>query len=911
MTTKRQLSIIAYAGLLLAVLATAVAQPAATPHAPVPEIDITALREDFAAAVGENTSSVARRRKLKNIVRDGQALLQASPDASNRYVLLNLMFQSQKRLLAIENTERNRTVFFDLSGQLAQAPDDYADLRLEADLMLSEKELSEDNATLEERAEALGKLMDRYRGTPGEAKSLLMGALIVQKLEAPELEDAIYDALDEGFSDDSEVIDFRRKFLKIGRLDVTFAGEFALTDGRALKFPMDTAGHLCLMVFWSKNKPGFDTCLDTWKEELARYPGLLDVFSFNLDELPDGGESILREHGLDWTVIKLPGGRQHQAYRTYAQGDPTAVLVNEYGMAVIRPEIVHGRLPAIDEGRISEPRYMAQLQSLFIGDFMVHALTIERPVSKEWLEAIQGCFPLAPFRYRLTREEALENYRKAEKLCAEAIEANPEAEHLWVLRNHRMIARLGIWSMDFDPGALNRAVEEARLALATDLPPEAEVIPRFCLAKAAIRDSDTEADRESVVTAFLKDCGGDTAPPSALAAASILALDARSRDLHETYRNLFLEKHGENPEFYAFAAFLRDRHHRFRILTPNHNRRERGTRGYIVAHGYEPMTDRLPSIQLKSLDGATLSLPEENNDRLTYLLFVEPPADPEADFPVVLDRNGKPTTNDPIRQVMKYAHDLAGQHVNKGIDVIAAFLCDDAGRVGSLMKKNGWTCQAALVPGGLGNPMVRQLGILSADRLPNVFVIRRNGTIAWRGSGLPYKTEFGFPFAYLLAMKANVEVCDVEYAYKALEKGDFKEASQLFSGPFPLALPDRYGWLAPRYHGQAVAYMGLMDWPAALEAIDKAIDAHKLRHFRGRRSKNLEDWRKDADAVILKKPCDTIADLWKTKAMILEKLGRGEEAAEWENLARQPLEPDYPSIYGAFHEKLTSFGLPH
>lgn len=877
------------------------------PH-PLPETEITALRADFTAAVAPNASSVARRRNLKNIVRKGQALLKASPDATNRYVLLELMFQSQKRLLAMENTERNRGMLFKISGDLARAPDDYADLRLEADLMLSEKELSESNATLEKRADTLGKLLTRYRDTPGEAKSLLMGALIVQKLEAPELEDTIYDALDERFSDDFKVIEFRRKYLKISRLDLTFAGAFNCTDGRTLSFPLDTAGHLSLMVFWSKNKPGFETYLDKSKEELGRYPGLVDVFSFNLDDLPDGGESILREHGLDWLVMKLPGGRQHQAYRTYALGDPTAVMVNEYGMAVVRPEIVHGRLPAIDAGRISEARYMAQLQSLFIGDFLLHASSFERwlsdvgrSTSKDLLKAIQACFPLAPFRYRLSHEEAFENYKQAETLCSEALKGHPDSPVSGLLRNFRMIARLGMWNLAFDPVSLEKAVEEANTALTTDLPLGGDVVPRFCLAKAALREDPQKP--ELVVTGFLAACGGDEAPASALAAATILALDTKSRELHETCRKLFLEKYGDIPEFYSFTSFLRNRHHRFRLLSPNYNRPERRPRGYIVAHGYELMTEPLPGIELKKLDGSTLSLPDKNNDKLTYLLFIEPPADPDSDFPVVLNRNGKPVKNDYIRQVMRYAHDLADQHVNKEIDVIAAFVCDDAARVKSLMEKNGWTCQAAVVPDGLKNPMVRQLGILSADHLPNVFVIRRNGTIAWRGSGLTYYTEFGFPFAYLLAMKVHVEVCEVEYACKALERGDFKEAARIFSGPFPLALPDRFGWLSPRYHGQAVAYMGLHDWHAALEAIDKAIDGHKLRHFRGRRSK-LPDWRKDADTVVLKQPCDTIVDLWKTQAIILEKLGRKDEATALRKHAGQQLIKDYPSVYSMFHNRL-------
>ena len=863
----------------------------------IPESAVHSLRKELATSGGRGSSTVATRRNLKNIVRKGHALLKEAPVAPNRYAILGIMFQSQKRLLTMDNIARNRDSLFDTCGKLAQAPDRYAELRLEADLLLSERELSGRDATLDERAKALAELLERYRGTSAEARSLLMGALIVQKLEAPELEDAIYYALDENFSDDHDVIEFRRKFLKISRLDVTFSGEFERLDGTILCFPADTMGHLCLMVFWSKEKRGFEEYLEKRKEELAKYAGLIDVFSFNLDELPDGGASILRDHGLDWTVMRLPGGRQHQAYRTYAQGDPIAVLVNEYGLAVIRPEIVHGRLPALEAMRVSEDRYMAQLQSLFIGDILVTGSATD-----DKLPAVQACFPLPPFRYRLSREEALANYGKAEKLCADAIKKAPNASGLWRLRNRRIVALLGMWNLACEPEHLEAAVAEAEAALAMEPPPAADVVPRFCLAKDALRRGDKKA--ASAVSGFLAACGGDDAPASALAAAAMLALDAKSREMHEKYRGILLEEHADSPEYYAFTSFLLDRHHRYRLLKPNHSRRERSTRSYIVNHGYEPMTNRLPRIALKRMDGSTLSLPREGNDKPTFLVFVEPPADPDADFPVLTDRRGNPTRNDHVRMVMDYAQRLVDEHVNKGVDMVAAFLCDDAAHVDALMKTNGWTCQAAMVPGGLNNPMVRQLGILSADRVANVFLLRRDGTVAWRASGLAYRTEFGFPFAFLLGMKVHIEVCDVEAGYRALEKGDFQGAARLFTGPYLPADPDRYGWRSSRHHGRAIALMGLKDWEPALEAIEIAIDAHTLRHYRGRGAKGAKNWRQTVADFTVKEPCDILSILWSTHAAILDELGRKEEAAVVRRRAAGVVAKDYEDVYKLFHEKL-------
>lgn len=874
----------------------------------VPEQTITALQEKF-AAVSKNrqTSRTAMRRDLKNIARSAQALIDASPEAPNRFVLLELIFQSQKRLVAMGLTERNREALFETCAKLAGAPDEYAEIRFEADLLLSEKALSEQNATVTERAAALESLIAQYRGTPGEARSLMMGALIARKLDAPELEDAIMYAMDEKFSDDPEVIEFRQNNLRINMLDVSFKGTFERHDGIELTFPADSMGHMSLMVFWSKDKPVSDRYLDNLKERLEPFGDRVDVFSFNLDELPDGGEAILREKGLDWTVMRLPGGRNHQAYRVYANGDPVAVLVNEYGFSIIRSEIIRGKNVRLDSQRISLPRYMAQLQSLFIGDFLVAARE-DKPgdgggsLNGDSLRAIEECFPPPPFRYRLSRKEALQNYRKAEKLCREAIEQNVQAKSPWCLRNRKIIALIGQWNLACDPRYLEKAVAEAKTALATELPDGADIIPRFCLAKDMLRRE--VAEPEAILKEFIEETGGRDAPAAALAAAAILALDARSRDLHEIYRQKFLAKHEDNPDFYSFTAFLLNRHHRYRLLRANYSRRERGSRGYIINHGGEPTTEPMPTITLKTLQGDVLTLPRENADKMTLLVFMEPPpAKPESD-PDTKDKKASQLGKDHVRGVMNCAVRVDQQQVNSSFEIVAAFLCDDADRVEAFMEENEWTCQAAMVPGGLKNPMVRKLGILSADRVANVFLLRRDGTIAWWTSGLEYQSEFGYPFALLLAMKVHIEWSEVERGYVALEKGEFKKAVTIFSGPFRPASPDRFGWRSPRYHGKTRALMGLKKWDAALEAIDIAIDAHKLRHYRGRRAKKAEDWRDPVVNFVVKDPCDIMAMLWNVKADILEKLERQKEAQELRERAETADKKDRPDIYKTFHERL-------
>ncbi|MFT7172613.1 MAG: hypothetical protein ACI9NQ_000825, partial [Paracoccaceae bacterium] len=254
----------------------------------IPLKEITALQEEL-AEVGKASSSIRKRRACKGVIRDGEAILKASPSAPNRFQVLAIVLETQKKLLGLENSERNREALLKTCEKLARASDEYAEFRLEADLLLSERDLALKNADLKERTEVLTSIVERYRSTSAEAKSLMMAARIAPKLEADELERTILQRMGLHFAGDPEVIEFRRKHLGSSKLDVLFAGTFTRADGVTLRFPDDLMGRQSVMVFWSRQTPGFEAYLKQIKEQEDQFPDRFKVFSFNVDELPDAG----------------------------------------------------------------------------------------------------------------------------------------------------------------------------------------------------------------------------------------------------------------------------------------------------------------------------------------------------------------------------------------------------------------------------------------------------------------------------------------------------------------------------------------------------------------------------------------------------------------------------------------------
>jgi len=853
-------------------------------QAPIPADKLAALEQELEqAAIGK--SAVKVRMAFRGVARQASALLEASPEAPNRYAAIAVLFRCQKILLGLEITEKNRNALFATCTRLSKAPEEYAELRLEADLLLSERDLAEAEATVAERVRALREIIEKYRNTSAERRCLTLALLLASRHRASDLEIEIKKRLAEDrFAGDHEMIALR----PLANLNAVFSGTYKSADKALVSFPSDRLGHQYLVIFWStkpRGSEGHETFLARIREQQERFPGRFEVYSLNLDEMPDAGKSILSQSGVKGTALHLPGGRRHSAYLAYARRDPVAFLVNAQGHASLQAgQTVPWPMPTPARGKgaanpgpglgmwLDDARYVAQLRSLFIGDFLV---ADPRPASRiphlaSSMEAIQSCFTRPPLRYRLTRKAELDGYRRAEKLCAAAIQQHPAAADLWRVRNRRIIALIGMWNLAREPKHLAQAVEEAKAMLATKLPPGADVIARFCLVKDALWGEG------AIPKVLLRDLtgaeGGGKAPARALAAAAVLAIEANAEHLYQDYRQRLLCLSDEDhPELWPVLSLIRDRHHNHRMFWGNPGRwgysetqRYRGR--YVVSGVRSPeKTNRVLAGTLKDLDGRDLRMPKDLGGKMAGIVFVEPPAE-ASDRAVCVKR----------------VKDFAGQFSRNSVPVIVAFLSEDTGAVRSMIKECGGSFRAAMVPGGLGSPLVRRLGILSADRIPNPFLLHGDGAIAWWISGLTY-TVARTPMegAVTAAIGINIEKLRTDRAFQPLKQGDFQRAVLLLTERLP---PKKGGdwWTADRFQGRALAYMGLKNWEAALTDIDAAL-SHRAAASRNKSALSLGE-----------------VEMHFAKSTILKKLGRGREARKERTVAEEGfawLEAQAPDSY--------------
>lgn len=714
-------------------------------------------------------------------------------------------------MFGLRQTSERRDALVKTARQLVKAPDAYAKLRVESDLLLMQLAIAKTERKAEwgtdqkaqESAALIARFADRYRSTPAEARSLIMAATLAFDKGNVILLDAFRKALTTRFSDDPQVIAFMRERFAKGS-QVRLSGEFKRADGKVISFPM---GRTYLACFWSRDTPLLKEKIAEIKHMQDRYKGAFNVYSFNLDDLADAGESSLKRLELDWTPMRLPGG----------EGNPTFVALggaNSYAALVIGPHGLATRsatgkrrqsLHKVYEAMVRSPRHASLLRSLCIGDYLVtdSAWVKQNSSRSKTLNVLLGSFPSPAERYRLSTADELKMYAGIVERC-KASAGSMASPDPWRVLNVKTVAQLGLWRMTGESQYLDQAARTAKTAVRMDLPLEARVIPRFALTSETLMNGGDDADTREILKHFITTTGGEHAPASAHAAALTLALEAHSRRAYETYRDTLLDEFVNDPTVSRVVAFLLEPSCAARLFE-----------GALPTRRGEPdaakPTERTFTANWKRINGKQVAL--GTGKAVTAIVFMEAMADRRM-------QESRKRFLDRLIQV-------ADTRQLKDFNVVVAYRSDDPERVAKEMKRNKGSIPAVALSEDEWNRCERAYGVFSADKRPNAALIGPDGKILLGLSGVSPDTMK--PDAMIYRIKAALREYALALADKALdEKNDADYAAHLAEA-FPLMPRRQHRHYkhsgVTSAHGRLLtwAYMQAKDWERALESANANI----------------------------------------------------------------------------------------
>jgi hypothetical protein len=784
--------------------------------APIPAEKIIKL--EAASSSSKDESSPARKRlAVKRMIKDAGELLKDHATAPNRFVVLGMLLHAQKELVAADGSAENRAAFLETAKQLATAPDEYASLRFDADLLLSQSEMVRKGADVRARASALMPLVEKYRGTTVETKAVKVAIVMALEMGDTRLVNELQQVISERYAGDVDMIDFQRDKLGGQVIGAPFCGAFETSNGKKMRFPMDGLAKTTVLFFWSNDELSMKhlkAIAASQKEHQAESFGRIQVVSFNVDQLPDAGESILRGLGIDWPAIQLSAGRKDPHYLAFAAKTPALISLSASGQAaLVMAGSTRNNNPKSDQSA-SDPDYTRlftveitrewtnpvsanRMNSLLSGEFLVldpeGPLDPTRPpemkavasatpalltrdassVPEAKLLAIQDSFVSPPLRFSISKIEQKAHFEKTAELCAKVIAEHPQAPDLWMVRNRRIVALLGLWKLTSQSDDYDRAAAEAKLVLASKPPSGVDLLARYCLVRDDLRSRD--ANPKTVIADFLTSVGGEKASGPAMAAAAMLALEIGDRALHEELRKTILAQFSEQPMMWLPVSFMLCRYSRYWLYQVpfvqgwTYGRRE----DYFMSSGEPEDCKRRFTAEFQSLDGKKVTLPNDHAGKWTVLVINSAQ---QEDVSVQRMK----TLLGEMKSLKAFIENRASQDVQG----FTAFLDDDATKVGAFANEQNLGFPVLLVPGGLKNPIVQQLGVISENKSCNAVLLRPDGTIAAMLSGLAAQGRHVIP-----VLQNIIEWHDEKSVTDALGRNDIEEAKRIALLYAPTELP--------------------------------------------------------------------------------------------------------------------------
>ena len=813
---------------------------------------ILSLQKKFDKNSSEESSS-ERRREYKKIVRSAESLIVKNPLSKNRFELLGLIFQSKKEILILKPDVRGQKDLIDTCNKLLSAPDEYAILRFQAEILLNQwSKKTLEKSDFDKLLDIAG-MADKYKNTSAELDCAIVCANLAFNLGHQDLLKSLRHTIATKFSDNPKAVAFLKDRFNYKSGSLLFKGKFKYNDGSDIVLPIDKAGHAYLSCFWSNHTRDLKKKLLEIKKLQEKNNFKFDVLSFNLDELPDAGKKTLDLYGLNWKTLHLPDGNQNQLFKSMGSDATWLVRITNANGYVITTPIgstyrTYGRLTDLDEYvimTVDKDPYLAMIQSLRIGEFLItnHSkpFNINYPpeindfsretnllkekkiiwndndIPSETLKTIQKYFITGSSRYKLSENQVFSNYKKVSALCHEAIKGYPLTQHKWVVLNRHIIALLGLWNLSSEAKYLDEALSYAKIILKSTALLEAQIVAKFCLAKVAIREANSKID--NLIQNFLIGYDPKSLPPSVIAAVTILSLDATSPRVFPKYRELVLDNLLNNTKYAGLSAYLYNKFVISRLFRGNYYSAEvRGRHGFRSWQKHTELRNRFFNFKLNNLKGEAIVFPNNNPEKTNVMIFLGTPKN-DSDQKAHLSQ---------ITIIDKLSKD----YKLKNLNLIYTFIETDIIKVKSICTRyNLNNEQVAIVPNGINNPHIQELGILLADERPNTFLVNHDKRILWSITGMYHMaTSYN---AITGVIKESIVNKDLSLAKSAFNNKNFRKALSFYQDSFPPSSRHTPGLWSSHMIELSKTHIALNNYQEALNGYKTLLAEHHKKGSKG------------------------------------------------------------------------------
>ena len=816
----------------------------------------------------EIVSASSQRRAYKKIIRDAEKAVKKSPESESRFEYIALIFECQKATFTLQPNVEHQKAIVKTARVLQKAPDKYAKIRVEADVLFLQMALSQSEENPENKAVLIAELADRYRNTPGEAHSLILTTNLAFELGNRLLLKAFKDTLSKRFGHDPDVVAFMRDRFASNN-SINFNGVYNTADNKKISFPM---GQPYLLVFWSNDTPMFVDKVKAITSFQTRYKSALKVYSFNLDEMPDSAKNTLRRLKLDWVPMKLTDGIHNPLFVSLGTSNLySALLVNSHGLAQTKK--VGARVPSIHrnyEEDVKRSDVKPLLASLYNGEFLIkREAEISDPstIANETLEKIRACFVFGPDRYQLSAEKVLENFKKARSFCVESGLKDKELSGFGLVNDFHIMANLGLWRSNGLLEHLESAIQLSKETIAKGGTIETKLLAHFVLSLGKIVKK--EKDASVVLKNFIAQFADKERGASVYSAALVLAVQAHLRKEYQSYKNILRFKYMSDSTAYALTSLLYDEvgmKDLFEGAFP-----DGGVLSEINKNIKKPF-----EVSGVDINKKTFKLPS-GSDKIHISVFYEGVGDKK--------------TQSMQHILFTHLNKVIARRPLNDIEVTCVFKDIKAEQIEVLMKKNKSSFKTIVLNETEWSVLASEYGIFSYNHRPNIYITDSNASVIKAILGVRH--DITITDKTLNEIDISLKNHDLKLAEAALVNKDYLTYAARIESSFPLknrrlARHEPRNKATMEHRRKLVwAYMQMKEWDLALQHIN--INLVKPAH-----KKKIDPKHKSC------KICYGHLDSALVRSVMLKKLGRVKEAEAIEALIKIencPLDNDVKNIF--------------